>query len=331
MGDSGALLDHVFGGMFGAGTIERIVRGYTFISRNYAEGDNVYIVGFSRGAYTARALGGLIADMGLLNNANSRLDDKSMAYRLGAMVWRVHRSKRLQVRAANSGDAGLIATFSKMVDVLPHFVSRDPESDDLIPSRNNIRAIAVWDTVGSLGIPLYLNDDERVDVFRFADTALSEKVGYGFHAISLDEQRDDFEPTLWDKRHDVCQVLFPGAHADVGGGYPTGQTGLSDGALVWMASRLATLGVRFRSAPSRGDPAAPGHRPWAAGVFASLRHGPRKMLEGKWQANDLRLHCSVQQRLKASPTLWMPSDGSNKYSPTVLCTAIADNTVWEQP
>jgi uncharacterized protein (DUF2235 family) len=331
VGDSSVLLDRVFGGMFGSGMIERIVRGYTYISRNYADGDNIYLVGFSRGAYTARALGGLISDLGLLNNADGRLTDKEKAYRLGSIAWRMHREKRVDARAATPGKSGLSALFDKVVDALPHFVSGELADDDLIGSRNQIRAIAVWDTVGALGIPLYLDGDERIDVFRFADTSLSANVKYGLHAISLDEQRDDFAPTLWDRRDGVCQVLFPGAHADVGGGYPSGETGLSDGALGWMIGRLAELGAEFQGVPpeNAGDPAGMGHRPWATGVFASLRHGPRQDLVDNFQANDLRLHVSVQKRLEAKPTRWDPDDGSQAYVPTVLADAVPEYTDWE--
>jgi uncharacterized protein (DUF2235 family) len=176
-----------------------------------------------------------------------------------------------------------------------------------------------------------MNSDERIDVFRFADTALSPNVDYGRHAVSLDEQRDDFEPTLWDKRDNVSQVLFPGAHADVGGGYPSGQTGLSDGALCWMFSELKNLGVMFGSEPPSGDPLGVGHRPWLQGVFASLRHSPRVILERAWQDNVLGFHQSLQDRLEASRTVWEPDDGTSVYVPTVLRTAIENNSVWVKP
>ena len=77
--DSANGLVRVLGGMFGAGVIARIVRGYTFISRHFKPGDKIVLVGFSRGAYTARALGGLIASQGLLNSATVDLKDKELA------------------------------------------------------------------------------------------------------------------------------------------------------------------------------------------------------------------------------------------------------------
>ena len=94
VGDSDNFLVKVLGGSVGAGLITRIVRGYTFISRNYAQGDKIFIVGFSRGAYTARALAGVIAAKGLLDATKVDLRDKEKAYRLGAAVWYAYRADR---------------------------------------------------------------------------------------------------------------------------------------------------------------------------------------------------------------------------------------------
>ena len=102
VGDSDNFLVKALGGSLGAGLITRIVRGYTFISRNYARGDRIYIIGFSRGAYTARALAGMIAAKGLLDASKVDLTDKAMAYRLGAAVWYAYRKVALRSRRAGS-------------------------------------------------------------------------------------------------------------------------------------------------------------------------------------------------------------------------------------
>ena len=86
----------ILGGTFGAGLIARIVRGYTFISRNYAPGDRIYLIGFSRGAYTARALGSLILSNGLLP---PNINDKQQAYRMGCAVWKQHQDALARVKA----------------------------------------------------------------------------------------------------------------------------------------------------------------------------------------------------------------------------------------
>ena len=91
VGDSNNFMAQMLGGTIGSGLIARIVRGYTFISRNYVPGDQTFIIGFSRGAYTARALAGLIAAKGLLDATKNDLANRESAYRLGSAVWFEYR------------------------------------------------------------------------------------------------------------------------------------------------------------------------------------------------------------------------------------------------
>src|SRR2546428_9372078 len=88
----------MLGGVGGAGLITRVVRGYTFISRNYAAGDRIFVIGFSRGAYTARALAGLIGARGLLGATGIDLAEKEQAYRLGSAEWSEYRRGALRDR-----------------------------------------------------------------------------------------------------------------------------------------------------------------------------------------------------------------------------------------
>jgi uncharacterized protein (DUF2235 family) len=272
VGDSDNFLVKALGGTVGAGLITRIVRGYTYISRNYQPGDRIFIVGFSRGAYTARALAGMIAAKGLLDAQKNNLDDKTNAYRLGSAVWYAYR------RAAVQANSDLFGRLQETVLDLPHFLALPPGNDQLISAP--IEAVAVWDTVGALGIPEFTVSAARVDAFRFADTVLNAKVAHGRHAIAVDEQRADFTPTLWDADPRIVQVLFPGAHSDVGGGYDTVGTdsGLSDCSLVWMTRELAALGVKF-AAPARylptPQPLAVGHQPWLTSPWNVLPRRPR--------------------------------------------------------
>src|ERR1700722_12152409 len=116
VGDDTNFLAKLIGGGLGVGLITRIVRGYTFVSRNYAAGDKIYIVGFSRGAYTARALAGLISAKGLLSAASVDFDDKDAAYRAGAAVW---HDWRHDVLAAKGGP---LDRFEQIMDDLPRFL-----------------------------------------------------------------------------------------------------------------------------------------------------------------------------------------------------------------
>jgi uncharacterized protein (DUF2235 family) len=259
VGDSQNQLVRLLGGVFGTGTITRIVRGYTFISRNYQLGDRIVLVGFSRGAYTVRALAGLIIGKGLLNPASTDLADKAAAYRAGTAAWYAYRKAQLT-------DGPFWQRFSDAITNLPAFLSRDLPSSGCLPGVG-IEAIGVWDTVGSLGIPTYALDGHRADIFQFVNKDLSPLVRHGVHAVSIDEQRRDFLPTLWNDRPqgNIIQSLFAGAHADVGGGYPAAESGLSDITLGWMQQQLvARAGLLLASPlkPTHPDPLAIAHQPW---------------------------------------------------------------------
>jgi uncharacterized protein (DUF2235 family) len=309
VGDSRNPIRKIMGGAFGAGTIARIVRGYTFISRNYAAGDAIVLTGFSRGAYTARALAGLIASEGLL--AKTLTKDKELAYRWGAKAWCRYRSKAKGARKPR-----FLKRFAEAMADLPAFLSaNDLKDEDLVPVEA-IKSVAVWDTVGALGLPTY-EEDSRVDAFRFADNRLSNKVEWGFHAVSLDEQRVDFVPTMWANRKNVEQMLFPGAHADVGGGYTTegGESGLSNGALQWMVERLKGVGVQIsdsNAASNKADAGGVANKPW--------RHKPFD-LKGKAHPRDfsgsiVQEHSSIAQRMALPSVVAEPGEPPSKYEPT---------------
>ena len=310
VGDSRNPIIKLMGGAFGAGIISRVVRGYTYISRNYQPGDAIAILGFSRGAYTARALAGLIASQGLLNTALTA--DKERAYRSGAEAW--YRYRRAALKNPFS-----LAHLSEIVADLPAFLSHGSLQDLDFVSVPALTAVGVWDTVGAMGIPVYASGGKRQDAFKFADTKLSPKVLNGFHAVALDERRNDFAPTLWDPEDRIQQVLFPGAHGDVGGGYPSANTesGLSDGTLVWMAMQMGQLGLRYNTGWLEGlSPDAKGtaHQPWIhapwnlPGVSLGPRTFPKDMAE-----NDL-----IALRMAVSPVVAEPGTAPTPYQPTNL-------------
>ena len=137
---------------------------------------------------------------------------------------------------------------------------------------------------------------ERVDAFQFADTKLSDMVRHGIHAVAVDERRADFTPTLWDADDRIIQVLFPGAHSDVGGGYPTTGTesGLSDWSLRWMTQQLDSLGVKFASSPcyvATPKATGTGHEPWLTAPWNVLVRGARSFPPGLCVAQCLIDRC----------------------------------------
>jgi glutathione S-transferase len=277
VGDSRNRIRRLLGGVFGAGLIDRIVRGYTYVCRNYKPGDAIHIVGFSRGAYTARAIGGMIATVGLLDASKLDLSNAETRYRYGIGAWVKYRQKSRNVDSALFG-------------YLLEFAGLKVNDAELVPNVP-IRSIAVWDTVGSYGVPAYALQGGRVDLFRFADHKLSDKVKNGFHAVSIDERRSDFVPTLWDEAANVTQVWFAGAHSDVGGGYP--QAGLSDIALDWMMKRLEETGVEFSAPPAytlKQDHTIKLHTPWSEAPWHAFPPTDRSVPQGAW------VHASVVRR-----------------------------------
>lgn len=305
VGNAQNKIQELIGGGFGTGLIKRIVRGYTFISRNYEPGDKIHIIGFSRGAYTARALAGLIASQGLLSNKFARGDEES--YKLGAQAW-------YRYRKAGAEKRNVFAQLAEAVQDLPSFLRSNAVKESDFIRDVEIASVAVWDTVGSLGIPEYnARTNALDDAFRFADINLSSKVAQGFHALALDEQRLLFKPTFWEKAPNVTQLVFPGAHSDVGGGYPidNNESGLSDGALLWMVKQLSANGVLFSESVQniQPDATAPAHKAWKKITVTGL--GVRKFDPSLGVA----AHQSVTDRKNAVAVIHDIGEAPRKYKP----------------
>lgn len=218
---TGNVLDRATGGAFGEGLDENLFAAYRFLIGNFEYGDQIFLFGFSRGAYTARSLGGMIRKCGILRRS---------AFSAYAQAIEIYRD-------AAHPDEDAPSAFRQSHSVC--------EGEGL-----PIQMIGVWDTVGSLGIPLRGLRSLTRRRYQFHDTALSRSVRYACHALAIDEHRAPFEPTLWaltekdrDREHAIEQVWFCGAHSDVGGGYPA--AGLSDIALEWMLGRAAAAGLHL--------------------------------------------------------------------------------------
>ncbi len=219
-------LDSLLGGAFGKGIDKNIQDGYRFLCLNYNEGDEIYLFGFSRGAYTVRSLAGLIYNSGLLARPYIRL--ASQAYEL-------YRD-----------------SFIKPKD--PRLIEFRKEHGEQVP----IKLLGCWDTVGSLGIPevtlLSLFSQTFNRRYRFHDTSLSPIIENALHAVAIDEPRKAFSVTPMTKSHHcetqvIRQVWFPGDHGCIGGGVEEIR-GLSDCALKWMIDSIRELGLGLDLDPS---------------------------------------------------------------------------------
>ncbi len=141
----------------------------------------------------------------------------------------------------------------------------------------------------------------------------------GFHAVALDERHNDFMPTLWEPSANVTQRLFPGAHSDVGGGYPTAhdESGLSDGALKWMIETLTRVGASFAQSPPypvSPNPLGTAHKPWAhvPWNFPGILLGPRSFPAGMVQDP------SITARIAAASVVSDPGEAPKSYRPSNL-------------
>lgn len=293
VGTDPSLFSRVAGGGLGLGLDRNIMSGYRSVCDNYADGDEIYLFGFSRGAYTVRSLGGFIGCCGLL-------DLRGVAE---GEAWA--RIEKLFEEGYRKRDGSAVA---RMMQQGARFHA-PPAGQEKIP----IRFIGVWDTVGALGVPDHLgvlNLIDNPEDHRFNDTTLGDSVQTARHAVALDEFRASFQPTLWtevDPARDVKQLWFPGAHSDVGGGYK--ETGLSDGALRWMIDEARACGLAFR--PKLLDQVRPDHHAVLHdsldGVFALMPSQPRS---APCFPGSKELHVSALLRHEDPPITQMP------YRPT---------------
>ncbi|WP_346766299.1 DUF2235 domain-containing protein [Streptomyces sp. Tu 4128] len=253
------------GGAFGVGLSRNIVGAYRFLVETYEPGDELFLFGFSRGAFTARSLAGLVRNSGILRREHAdRIPE----------AWALYRDRIEQPN-------GAAATLFR------RSYARETE----------IGFVGVWDTVGALGIPVSDSAWLHPAVNRFNrrwafhNTELSSWIKAAFHALAADEQRSAFRPTLWHQKpgsaergQELKQVWFAGVHCDVGGGYS--ETGLSDVALLWMVYQARRHGLEFDSdALSTDGPRVmqPGEsidfrvRPDGSGVLHASRTGMYRM------------------------------------------------------
>ncbi|KAK4223940.1 hypothetical protein QBC38DRAFT_35689 [Podospora fimiseda] len=308
----------VLGGAFGVGVGQDIVESYRFICDNYNPGDEIIIIGFSRGAFTARSVAGMVCALGFLNRSGldvlggifhdyetwQNWGDKTFDPKehLTAFTFenftRVQRFKAAREKVKNGSAAPPVTVtkpdeeikaelldwrkrkfyelakmkkehpkpgqqkmkLSEMAKVYREMMAEHELSltmpgtswfDDRVPLPGRVKAVGVWDTVGSLGmpeIPPFYHSGRDDNELKFESLDVHPNVDHAFHAVALDEWRTSFDCTLWglpkdNKNTKLRQVWFPGTHCNVGGGWPDQQ--IATIAMAWMADQLTSVGVEF--------------------------------------------------------------------------------------
>ena len=215
---TGGQVDKFLGGSTGLGISQNILDAYRFLAHNYGEGDEIYCFGFSRGAYTVRSLGGLIASVGIMPKRH--LEHLPILFK----YYRTHPDKRRKLRIYDK-----VQKLKKDTTISP------------------IKFMGVWDTVGALGAPTpFLGWITSKIWVGFHDTEL-RNIEYAYHALAIDERRRPFAPSVWTETtgdvKEVKQVWFSGAHSYIGGGYR--DACLTDMAFRWIVKMADSCNLEF--------------------------------------------------------------------------------------
>ena len=236
---------------------ENFCKAYRFLARHHEPGDRIYLLGFSRGAYTVRALAGAIHRQGLVRAELESLTEYAWAAYSNDMY-------DLDERAKFRADARFAKYFSVADDIRIHF-------------------LGVFDTVSSFGwIWNYRT---------LPNTAHNPSVTHIRHAVAIDERRACFAANLFrpkdaGQHESMSEVWFPGVHADVGGGYPEDEAGLAKIPLQWMLHEAEAKGLRLDTATAadilgadkrycKPDPAAELHNS-LTGIWRAIEWLPRR-------------------------------------------------------
>ena len=243
----------VLGLATGYGLDDNVLATYEFLIREYEQGDNIYLFGFSRGAYTVRILAGLVHKVGLLAPEQSNLAGAALnAYKQTRSPSSLETIELIDRQSASATE--------KDGTVFP--IARDDQASQfarIVSARwPTIRFLGVWDTVASVIVPR----PDRFYTFslqQLAYTRRNPSVQAFRQAISIDERRRMFRLDPWEEPQifmhnrfsstnnsgpqDIQQVWFAGVHADIGGGYPENESGLSKFPLLWMIEEAVKHGL----------------------------------------------------------------------------------------
>lgn len=309
----------LFGGAFGWGLKRNILNLYIQLCRTYQDGDRVYGLGFSRGAFTIRVLIRLVLTEGLVANDHSGDDLRRKA-----------RCLYRQFRERETPRGGLVFVARKIRDFLLWPFNPGEIITVKVP---NISFVGLWDTVDAYGMPI---EEFKVGIDRYLwpialnDSYLDGRIDKACHALSLDDKRLTFHPLFWDEVCCPChsstddekltQVWFAGSHSNVGGGYP--DDSLSNVPLKWMVTESERFGLRFDepalAALTRASSPYGKMYDSRAGFGAFYRYSPRRLdlaIDKHGSAIFLpKIHHSVIDRMILGPDSYAPLNLPSHFS-----------------
>ena len=292
VGTGGLRLVELAGGAFGLGLSRNVRELYASLVVNYEPVDKVFLFGFSRGAFTARSLAGMICRCGLLGREDY----------LGRGIKEREKLLRQILRAYRSEDVDAGKKIRERLGLRPI----------------SIEFVGVWDTVDAVGLPFdELKIIDRIwralfglRLWGFHDRVLSSKVTRGCQALAIDDERRTFHPNVWEPREGIEQVWFAGVHSNVGGGNP--KEGLANIARYWMLRQAEDAGLRFvPGAITTAHDEANAHAKLydsRAGLAVYHRYAPRN-IDALCATGPVKVHATALDRIR-----W----GTDGYAPTNL-------------
>ncbi|KII93755.1 hypothetical protein PLICRDRAFT_101450 [Plicaturopsis crispa FD-325 SS-3] len=301
-------------GTTGASLASKVQEAYAFIAHNYQPGDEIFVFGFSRGAYTARMVAMFIGAIGVL-------DRTDMDHFAGVFIAFQKRGK--------SKDQSEIAELDKQLAPWTSHDSPGKKRADSDKDTFSVKCVGVFDTVGSLGLPdeLKLHSDKVTTIFGFPDKLLGEHIQNAFQALALNETRKDFNCTKFQqseggrrKGQILKQCWFTGMWIRfyIGGGWHDHD--LADLTLTWMAANISDLlSLDYTYLASLSDPVAPWgeqqpHDP-RTGIYTISDAIQRQIPTAPDPVTHEVIHPSVLRQSRVLPAL---QDAITQY-PELVC------------
>ncbi|KIJ68497.1 hypothetical protein HYDPIDRAFT_125092 [Hydnomerulius pinastri MD-312] len=299
-------------GATGASLVEKVQEAYAFIAQNYHPGDEIFLFGFSRGAYTARMVAMFIGAIGVLDKTNmDHFADIFVSYQ----------------KLGKSSDPAEIAKLKKELEPWTSHTSRGKRRADSDQDTFSIKCVGVFDTVGSVGLPEELThkSPSTKSIFGFPNTELGEHIERAYQALAINETRVDFNCAKFEqteggrrKGQTLKQCWFAGSHSDIGGGWHDHD--LSDLTLTWMTANIGDmLSVDLKYIASLPDPVAPWgkqppHDP-TTGIFSLAEVGCRQLPTKTDNVTHETVHPSVLEQAQIAPAL----KASIQKDPSLVC------------
>lgn len=286
-------------GATGSSLGEKIQEAYAFVAQNYSPGDEIFLFGFSRGAYTARMVAMLIGVIGML--------DKTNMDHFGEIFVTCQKLGR-------TTDAAEIARLKAQLESWNSPAS-DGKGRTKLASNTSIKCVGVFDTVGSVGLPEEIThkSPSTTSIFGFPNTRLGDHIERAYQALAINETRVDFDCTKFEQTESgrrkgqiLKQCWFAGSHSDIGGGWH--EHDLSDLTLTWMIANVEDmLSVDFKYVASLPDPVAPWgkqrpHDP-CTGIFAFAKEHTRQLPSKTDEVTHETVHPSVLNQVHLVPQL----------------------------